>query len=187
MGFLPYEIAEALTLTDVREITDPLALLRINIGLAWESHYIPNILSHYGVVDHPGEMEFDGVYMTHDGEDLSVVFTPEVKGYKVRVHEVKATYKSTATVGDMVSQWMWLAQLKSYCKAKDTDVALMHILYLCGNYKFPIQPLREVREITFTKRELDDNWSLLRQYRDERLLAELDREEIDGTPHTSTQ
>ena len=49
----------------------------------------------------------------------------------------------------------------------------MHILYLCGNYKFPIQPVREVREITFTQAEIDDNWSLLTQYKDERLAEEL--------------
>ena len=71
-GILKPEWAEDLSLSDVREITDPVAKLRINIGLAWEEHYIPLVGN---IVDHPGEMQVDGIYMTHDGESVDVIIT----------------------------------------------------------------------------------------------------------------
>jgi hypothetical protein len=83
------------------------------------------------------------------------------------VHEVKATYKSTKTVGDLSSQWMWLAQMKAYCIAKGTRFAVMHCWFLCGDYSYPIRPRREVWEIEFTQEELDSNWTLLADYKKE--------------------
>src|SRR5689334_19874452 len=97
-GILKPEWAEDLSLTDVREITDPVAVLRINIGLAWEAHYIPLVGN---IVDHPGEMQVDGIYMTHDGESVDVIITPKGAKHVHFVDEVKATYKSTRTVGDL--------------------------------------------------------------------------------------
>lgn len=168
-GILKPEWAEELSLVDVRTITDPTAILRISIGLAIEQYYIPEILLHYGVVDHPGEKYYDGVYMTHDGEDESVIITLSEynlsRKLRRRVHEVKATYKSTKTVGDLSSQWMWLAQLKAYCIAIGTRFAVMHCWFLCGDYKFPIKPQRVVWEIEFTQEELDENWTLLADYK----------------------
>lgn len=178
-GILKAEWAEELSLVDVREITDPVALLRINIGLAWESHYIPML---EGVLDHPGEMQVDGIYMTHDGESVDLLLTEKAFDYKkleVRrvVHEVKATYKSTKTVGDLSSQFMWLAQMKGYCKGLNTRFARMHVLFLCGNYKFPISPQLKVWDVEFTQEEIESNWELLRDYRDHRLLIEAEQEE----------
>ena len=88
--------------------------------------------------------------------------------YRHIVHEVKATYKSTRTVGDLSSQWMWLAQIKAYCKGLDTRHARLHVLFLCGDYTYPIKPVLKVWDIEFTQEEIDANWELLRDYRDER-------------------
>jgi hypothetical protein len=171
-GILKAEWAEELSLVDVRTITDPTAILRISIGLAIEQYYIPEILSMYGVEDHPQELLYDGVYMTHDGQDESVIITlnehlKKSMSLTKRVHEVKATYKSTKTVGNLENQWMWLAQMKAYCIAVGTRFAVMHCWFLCGNYKFPITPQRIVWEIEFTQDELDNNWNLLADYKRE--------------------
>lgn len=179
-GILKAEWAEELSLVDVREITDPVALLRINIGLAWEAHYIPML---EGVLDHPGEMEVNGIYMTHDGESVDVIITEKAFDYKtleVRriVHEVKATYKSTRTVGDLSSQWMWTTQMKAYAKGLGTRFARMHVLFLCGDYKFPISPQLKVWDVEFTKEEVDANWDLLCDYRDHRVAIESAESEI---------
>lgn len=169
-GILKPEWAEDLSLTDIREITDPVAVLRISIGLAWEEWYIPTILGPMGVLDHPGENQVEGIYLTHDAESLDVIITERnQKRYVLKVHEIKATYKSTRTVGDMSSQWMWLAQIKAYCKAVKTLHAVIHILYLCGDYSYPIKPLLECWELEFTQEEIDSNWQLLIDYRDERM------------------
>lgn len=164
-GILKPEWAEELSLTDIREITDPVAILRINIGLAWESHYIPMLPD---VVDHPGEMELDGIYLTHDGESVSVIITlSDSKREMVLVcHEVKATYKSTKTVGDLSTQWMWMAQLKAYCKSMSTRHGMLHCLFLCGDYTYPIKPMLKCWQVEFEQEEIDSNWNLMRDYRD---------------------
>jgi hypothetical protein len=165
LGILKGNIAEDLSLTDVREITDPVAILRISIGLAWEQYYIPEILGpSLDVIDHPGEMEVDGIYMTHDGESLSVIITDTTQFWGLMVHEIKATYKSVKTVGDMSTQWMWLTQCKAYCKGKGTRFAMMHVLFLCGDYKFPITPQLKCWQIEFTQDEIDENWELMTDY-----------------------
>ncbi len=165
-GILKPEWADELSLVDVRKIGDETAIIRISIGLAIEQWYIPEILSHYGIVDHPEEMKYEGVYMNHDAEDESVIITLNEPSMLVRIHEVKATYKSMRTVGtDLAKQWMWLAQMKAYCKAKGTRWAVLHCWFMCGDYTFPIRPQRLVWEIEFTQEEVDNNWQLLADYK----------------------
>jgi hypothetical protein len=169
-GILKKEWAEDVSLQDIREIDDPVAILRISIGLAWEQYYIPEVLGPlFGVVDHPGEMELDGIYLTPDGESISVIITDKFHPIQLVVHEVKATYKSVRTVGDLTGQWMWLSQVKAYCKAKGTRFAMLHVLFLCGDYSYPITPQLKCWQIEFTQAELDTSWDLLKEYRDQRI------------------
>lgn len=169
-GILKPEWAEELSLLDAREITDPTAILRIRIGLAWEEHYIPNLGD---VIDHPGEIEAEGVYMSPDGESVSVIITDtHDQRWELIIHEVKATYKSMNTVGDLSGQWMWLSQIKAYCKAKGTLFAMLHVLFLCGDYTYPIKPVLKKWLIEFTQQEVDDNWQLLMDYRQHRMEVE---------------
>lgn len=173
-GILKPEWAEELSLVDAREIKDPVAILRISIGLAWEQYYIPEILAQtQGVVDHPGEMEVDGIYMTHDGEAVSVIITSgRDTMWGLTCHEVKATYKSTKTVGALDTQWMWLAQIKAYCKGLGTRFAYLHCLFLCGDYTYPIKPLLRCWQIEFTQDEIDANWELIVDYKAHREAME---------------
>ncbi len=180
-GILKPELADELSLVDVRTITDKVAILRINIGLAWEEHYIPMLGD---VVDHPGEMSVDGCYMTHDGESTSVIITGSYH-YALHVHEVKATYKSAKSVSNknttivdaaefkwLEGQWMWMAQIKAYCLASGTRYAFLHVLFLCGDYKYPITPRLEIWRIEFTQEEVDSNWETLMAYKTQRLQEE---------------
>ncbi len=160
VGFLDKKWATGLNLTDAHEITDPKAILRMRIGLAWEEHILPSLPD---VVDHPGEMELQGIYMTHDGESVDRVFTGS-RGYEVIVHEVKVTYKSSRKAADLKSQWMWLTQMKAYCKGLNTRYARIYILFICGDYTYPIEPEYRVFEIEFTEEEINQNWSMIADY-----------------------
>jgi hypothetical protein len=180
-GILKSEWAEELSLVDVRQITDPTAVLRINMGLAWEQHYIGTLMADFGISDHSSELEVDSIYCSPDAEQVSVIITPGRRKKAVfRVHEIKLTYKSTKTVGDLSSQWMWLTQIKAYCRGLGTRFAVIHILFVCGDYTYPIKPVREVYEIEFTQEEIDDCWNLLRDYRDQRLAFEA-KQKIETT------
>lgn len=168
VGVLKAEYVEDLSLTDVREITDPVAVLRMSIGLAWEEWYIP----HIDIEDHPGELCIDGIYMTHDGESVDVIITQPNQPEGLIVHEVKATYKSTRTVGEdltSASNWMWLTQLKAYCKGVGTNHAMLHVLFLCGDYARPITPKLKVWFIEFTDEEIAETWELMIDYMQHRL------------------
>lgn len=174
-GILKPEWVEEISLLDHREITDPVAILRISIGLAWEEWYIPNVLGPmFNVSDHPGEMCLDSIYMTPDGESIdSVIITRNKKtGAVLRIHEVKATYKSVNTVGDPPDDPLYMMQIKSYCKASNTRFAALHILFLGGDYTYPLKPVIKCWFLEFTQEELDDNWDLMTQYRDHRMTME---------------
>lgn len=178
-GLLTAETKEDFSLADVRNITDPLSMLRINIGLAWEAHYIPNVLGpELGVLDHPGEMQIEGVYMTHDGESVSSIVRDGREGLEQVIHEVKATYKScrgpmNGGKFDIRNQWMWLSQTKAYCKALKAVVAELHVLFIAGDYTYPIRPQLKRYRISYTAEEIESNWRLLKDYAEYRLGEEI--------------
>jgi len=176
MGFLKPQWCEDLSLSDVSNITDPASILRICIGIAWERWFVTTLPD---VVDHPGEIQVDGIYMTPDGESVDVIITSRGKLLQTIVHEFKTTYKSTNTVQDLAEQWMWLTQLKGYCKGMQTRYAKIYILFLCGDYKYPISPLFRAFEIEFTQEEIDENWDLMREYMDVQLALDQAAEEAE--------
>jgi hypothetical protein len=170
-GLLNANTVEELSLIEVIPSTrflDPVVALRVSIGLAWESWYIPNILGPEGVVDHPGEWECDGIYMSPDGEEVATIVVDRKPKHVIKVHEVKATYKSTNTVGeteeDLHAQFLWMAQLKAYCRGANTRWADLHVLFLNGDYKYPLQPRKKRFRLEFEQYEIDENWELLKNY-----------------------
>lgn len=177
-GILKPEDAEELGLVDVRDMSGIgiIAQLRIHLGLAWEEHYLRCLPE---VTKHPGELKLDGVYLSPDGESVSVIFTLPGR-YGVIIHEVKCTYKSTNTVnprGKVLQgpkNWLWMCQLKAYCKAKKTQHAVLHVLHVCGDYVRPIVPMLYRYHIEFTQQELDDNWNLLMDYKDIKIMEQLE-------------
>lgn len=189
-GILKPEWAEELSLVDIRLITDPIAITRICMGLAWEEWYIRTQLPE--VVDHPGEMLLDGVYMTHDGEELITLILDARLRRRLKLHEIKLTFKSMRTVGGaqwkdwenvefdseqdaggpLASQWMYTAQTKGYCKGAGTNLVDLHVLFACGDYTYPIRPVPYKYEIEYTQDEIDDNWHLHMEYRDTFLSRE---------------
>src|SRR3990167_1658072 len=187
-GILKPEWAEELSLADHREITDQTSITRMCIGLAWEDWYIRIQLPE--VIDHPGEVEVDKIFMTPDGEELTTLIVDRRTRYALKLHEVKATYKSINTlcgtsklgwqewmgntydsssgsIGPFADQWMWLAQAKGYCKGKRTNLIDFHLLCLDNDYSWPMRPQAFRFAIAFTQQEIDDNWELMRDYRDE--------------------
>lgn len=179
-GILKPEYAEDLSLEEVSGRQEewwnalaPAVKLRMSIGLAWEDWYVPQLQS---VAYHPGEMEVDGIYMTHDGESIDFLYASPLE---LALHEVKATYKSIKTVGDLKTQWLWLAQTKGYCKGLKTRVAYLHVLFLCGDYKYPITPQLKCWRIEYTQAEIDENWDIITGYVNHRQLLERERED-DG-------
>ena len=148
---------------------DELSKLRMAIGMAWEEWYMPKLPN---VVHQPGELCLEGVFMTPDGESLDYFYTIK---YRIPVpgdiieyalHECKTTSKSTKRIEEngLEGQYLWISQCKAYCKAMGTRVCYLHVLFLCGDYKFPIRPQLRVWRIEFTQLEMDVSWETLSSY-----------------------
>jgi len=177
-GLLKQEWAEEVSLVDVRKITDQVAILRMSAGLAWEEYYIPrmgeitSIPELQYVQNHPGEIEYQGVYMNPDGESISTIFSTyeDRKRTLPIIHEVKWTYKSTNTIGKMDTterlrkNWIWLAQMKAYCIARGTRFSWLHVYFVNGDYKRPLQPQLWLFRFEFTEDELQENWEFFKEY-----------------------
>lgn len=148
---------------------DPPSKLRMSMGMAWEEWYIPQLGD---VVKHPGELFLDNVYMTHDGESLDIVSHEGTEQYAVAVHEIKLTYKSTNTVGDLRREWMWITQTQCYCKALKTNIAYVHALFVCGDYARPIQPQLKCWRVQYDQSELDKTWEEIIGHMRMRLITE---------------
>lgn len=133
--------------------------LKISMGLAWEEWYLQQLED---VLGHPGELYLDGIYMTHDGESLDTIVSSGL--LVLCIHEIKLTYKSLNNIGNLVTQWLWLAQTKAYCKAKGTRVAYVHVLAVCGDYTYPIRPQLKVFRLIYSQAEIDENWDVILGY-----------------------
>lgn len=179
-GVLKPEWCEELDMLELKPSTrfeDPVVALRVSIGLAWEEWYIREVLSAEGIVDHPGEYKVDSIYMSPDGEELTQVIVDRRHKQRMRIHEIKTTAKSTRTVGEtegeLINQFMWMSQIKAYCKGARTTLADLHVLFLYGDYSRPfMQPQMKRFRLEFEDEEIEDNWSMLTAYRDQRMLIE---------------
>lgn len=176
----PEELAE-LSLVELKQSTrfdDPVVALRVSMGLAWEEWYIKTQLPN--AIDHPDEMHCDGIFLSPDGEELDWIIRGKQTDLIHKIHEVKCTYKSTKTVGeteeDLKHQFMWMSQTKSYCHAAKTRYCDLHVLFVDGDYSFPMRPSAKIFHLEFDQHEIDDNWDLITSYRDHRLQVEIDRE-----------
>jgi hypothetical protein len=142
---------------------------RVALGLAWEE-WIHN--QHPEICFHPGEIELDGISMSVDGisypgDNERSIFGCDSAG---AVHEFKLTWKSSRKPID--EEWMWLTQLKAYCKGmtavtkQDHSTGFLHVFYVNGNYSRNPEdpdgrPRYKVWGLEFTKNELRENWAMI--------------------------
>lgn len=143
------------------ESLDPASQVRMGIGMAWEDWYVRTQLPE--VVHQPGELHLQGVYMTPDGESLETIVRETSSELGLVLHEVKTTSKSIRNF-DLKAQFLWLAQMKAYCKAMGTCRAVLHVLFLYGDYSRPFTQIPVRYHVTFTQLEIDDNWEMVQSY-----------------------
>jgi hypothetical protein len=131
------------------------------LGFVWEkalqAAYLQSAIDQGDLVD-PGEVHKDGVAMSPDGLNL--------QGH---LEEWKLTWKSsrrveTDGIDGAFPRWFW--QMKSYCLGLGTNVAILRVFFVNGNYgwlkgKGDSGPEERSWKFTFTERELLDNWNML--------------------------
>jgi hypothetical protein len=132
-----------------RELDDDELPLRMAVGMAWEE-WMAGLWP--DMIWQPGEKELDQVVGSPDGITVEGVEEPLLE-------EIKCTWKSRKTYGDVVNQSLWMWQLAGYLKMLKLVRARMHILWVCGDYKQgPPSPAYVTYTVAFTQEEIDRFW-----------------------------
>lgn len=135
----------------------PMDMQRVEVGLLFES-MLEEALARRFAHHRPGELiSVEGVYMSPDGVNLTLAAG----------EEYKATYMScgkgiTDENGEPSEKFVhWFVQMKGYAKWLGVTRYLLRVLFLAGDYSWPIGPQFKSWDITFTDEEIDENWTML--------------------------
>ena len=134
--------------------------LTAEIGTLWERVFSRDMAAKY--IGRPHQIQVDGIWMSLDG------IGPDPEGeVPIVVEEYKATWKSTNS--SPTDNFYYMTQIKSYCKAVETRVAVMRIFYIVGDYKGS-GPVYRVARIQFSQKEIDQNWEMILKHKKEKKL-----------------
>lgn len=130
--------------------------LTAEIGLLWEEVLSRIMADKYAI--RPPNIMMDGIWVSPDGVN------EDPKGeVPLVVEEYKATWKSTRN--PPTEHFQYMVQVKSYCRALGTNVAIMRIFHLMGDYKGS-GPIYRVARIVFSDKEIEENWAMVLRERD---------------------
>jgi hypothetical protein len=177
-GELAKEYANAPSLTDLINNTDLITanhtgpIVRSAVGFMWETWLATRIHNANPNFTHqPGELVCDGVIATPDGIEettaLDITWHPHTNYV---IHEFKATWKSSGYPVTDQLMWLWQCMGHCYMLGKELDqpvlTAVIHPLYLAGDYRSQRDPVYKPTVIEFDQEELEMNWKMLMQYKD---------------------
>lgn len=142
--------------------------LTAEIGLLWERALSKIMREKYAA--RPPQIQVDGIWMSPDGVStndnlaaMSIGPDPDEEADFV-VEEYKAAWKSTKS--SPVDNFYYMCQVKSYCRAMGTNIAIMHIFHVMGDYRGS-GPIYRTARIEFSDYELDQNWEMILKHKAE--------------------
>lgn len=155
----------------------PMDFQRVEIGLLFESMLEIALREKFATV-RPGEIVSDeGVYMSPDGvnpeecagEEYKCTFMSASKGLMETVRDPETGELYQIPLDKFLH---WFIQMMGYAKWLGTNKFILRVLFLCGDYKFPITPQFKTYHIEFTDEEIEQNWKMLMLIaREEKLIA----------------
>jgi hypothetical protein len=133
------------------------------VEMVWRERRLTTRSQFDGVIRQP-ELESDGIFMTPDGLRVQ-----DRKGNPLKnwvEEEYKATWRSARRLDAFEDDFgEWLISNKSYCRASKTNLAEFFVLFINGDYK-PMEPFGRRVEVSYTQRDLDENWDMVLRHRD---------------------
>lgn len=136
--------------------------LTAEIGLLWENVLGKVMREKYAV--RPPQIECDGIWMSMDGVNSDLCPGSDPAGeVPLVLEEYKLTWKSNKH--SLLDDFYYMCQVKSYCRAIGTNVAVMRVFYIMGNYRGS-GPSYRIARIRFTDKELEDNWKMITRHRE---------------------
>lgn len=128
--------------------------MSMELGFWWEDVLSAAFRDRHAV--RIGEVELDGIIGSPDGLGMW-------KGELV-LEEYKCTWKSTNKTPEDV--WRYLVQVKAYCKMLGVTKCIMRIAHVVGKF-WGDGPRYRVYLLTFDEVDLEDNWKMIIDQRDE--------------------
>lgn len=131
-----------------------------DVGFMWEEVLTLVLGKRMAEVYRPGEIERDGIVGSPDG-----LGDDPWSQHPLVIEEYKATWRSSRNMP--WENWYWMGQGKAYCHMMDIPVLIMRIVHLNGDYAGS-GPIYRVARIEFTEEELQANWRMLLQWKEQR-------------------
>lgn len=99
----------------------------------------------------PGEVMVDGIVGSPDLLDLDTG----------AVVDSKFTWRSMRKLDNIEKWfWIWLVQLKGYCRMVGTNKAELWVFFACGDWAPPVPRIRRLG-LEFSDQEIKENWDML--------------------------
>lgn len=161
--------------------------VRPQVGFIWETalEYMQTGLNHDEAMDlafkrYAMNVKKDIVTQVRLEKD-GIHMTPDAICEKVgELYSFKATYRSFRNAREQedfeAKFWTWVVQEMSYCWAAGVDTAHWVVLWVVGDYTYPMRPLYLQATAKFSAEELAENWANVLSYA--RILAE--KREMEG-------
>jgi hypothetical protein len=111
--------------------------------------------------ERPGELVYN------EGGLPPIFYTPDLIIFNgsTRVGELKLSWLSTGELPQKRTNCLppkfakYITQMACYCRCLETPYARLYFFGVNGNYKHPFQPALLAFDITFSRRDLDDEWA----------------------------
>lgn len=134
-------------------------LMRIVIGYAVEDYLKKQLAQTVPCfIPSPGETLWDGIYGTPDALEVDDTGT-------VIVHEFKSTSKTSTRPIYEELLWMWQIMGYLYMLSQETGdtltTAVLHPIYLNGDYRTNRHPIHRPMRLTFDPKDLETNWRMI--------------------------
>ncbi len=135
---------------------EPPPPMLLAMGTAWEKHleYLLIKSAPAGVtITRPDE------FMNADG----IAFSPDllIQNGDLRVGEIKLTWQSSREDISAPKFSKWFVQLMAYCREMETNLGRLYITFVNGDYGANRLPQLKIWDITFSERDLQDNYRML--------------------------
>ena len=147
-------------------MTDTTYPLMMALGESWEE-FCASLYTEDELIWQPGEVERDGIFGSPDGY-LIAPEKPLVGGsyeasydpYQPRTWECKRTTKKLQSVSEC---WMYLKQGLSYFAMGAPARVQYDVLWVCGDYSRPYQPVATSTVVEFEQREAEAWWEVVKR------------------------
>jgi hypothetical protein len=134
----------------------PPNMLKMALGLAWETH-LEKMLLHHGVLAYrPAEcLSPEGIAYS---PDLVIVNGED------RLGEIKLTWLSCRLPITDPKFDKWFVQMKAYCRWTEIPRCRLYATFINGNYRDNREPTLKVYDFEFTAQELHENMAMLKSH-----------------------